>query len=466
MGLFNRASQRTASEIPEDVPLLATPPAADDRGFRSVDGHRDYLLGQIEPLAPFGMSLAEAWGLTLCEDIKGDGSVPPVAVAETSGYAFCANDFAAAPPGVRPVLKVVKAPAAPALPPAQPPAQPSAQQEDPEAGAADTAVRAFGVGEALAVRAGQALPAGADTVVASRDTAPDETDPQAVELLVDPALGDWVRAAGAEASDGETILTAGTVLDDRRSALLAAAGFDRVLVRPRARIALANVVDSGATAATDDGRGPGVGMYLVNGAAKADGATVYRFEIDLAAPQASRERLNDELIRADLVLTVSGLADDGADPRLVSLLNGLGAVDVAEVNMLPGRCHGFGLIGDDQTPVIMLPDDSVALLVAYHVFARPALRKLMGAKPYGHEAVLCYADSDFEAEPDVPQFVPCRLRQDGNRYFAGELIGRRHSLLPALVLADTLVLLSGDKARVIAGEPVAAWLLNEQRIAG
>ena len=459
MGLFNRTSQHNNGEIQDETPLLVKPPATDDQGCRSMGDHCDYLLSQVEPLAPFGVSLAEAWGLTLCEDIKGDGNVPPVPVAETNGYAFCSSDIAATAPGARPVLKVVKAPEAPV----QPPATPSGQPGGGVAAGAIAAVRAFGIGEALPVRAGQALPVGADTVVTDREVSHDE-DAHAVKLLVKTAKGDWVRDAGAEVSEGGTIMTAGTVLDDRSSALLAAAGFSRVLVRPRARIALADVVDSGAAKSADDGRGPGVGMYLANGAAKADGATIYHFEVDLAEPQASRERLNDELIRADLVLTVGGMTDDGADPRLVGLLNSLGAVDVAEVSMLPGRRHGFGLIGDERTPLVMLPEDAGALLAAYHAFARPVLRKLMGAEPYSHEAVLCFADRDFDAELDVPQLVPCQLRQDRDRYLAGEVISRRHSQLPALVAADALVLLPGDKARVYTGEALAAWLLNDQRI--
>jgi len=441
MGLFSRASRRgKADSAAEVASLLVEPPATDSQGRRSMEDHRDYLLSMIEPLSPLGVSLVDAWGLALCEDIKADGDVPQVPVAETDGFALCAADIAALPPGRRAILELATV----------------SDDDEP-----DDDGRVFAAGKAVAVMAGQALPAGADTVVSAFDVLV-EADEIKVKVL--PAEGDWVRPAGAEATDGEVVMEAGTRLDDRRSALLAAAGFDRVLVRPRTRVAVADVVDSSVLALPDDGRGRGVGMYMINGAARADDATTWRIEIDLAQPEASIERLGDELIRADLVLTVGGMTDDGADPRLAELLRQMGEIDVAEVAMRPGRQHGFGFVGDEETPIVMLPGDPCALLAAYHAFARPVLRKLMGVEPYAHEAVLCYADHDFDAEVGTSQIVACKLTQDRDHYMASATVPQRHSQLPGLVAADALVVLPGDKARVYRGEALPAWLLSEPGI--
>jgi len=431
MGLFSRASRRgNVDSDTEATSLLAEPPIADGQGRRSMDDHRDYLLGMVEPLAPLGVGLVDAWGLSLCEDIKADGNVPPVPVAEADGFAFRVADVAGLPVGTRPILTLAEA-------------------------------SPFGIGEAVAVKAGEALPAGADTVVSSFDTLVEDAD---IKVLVKPSEGDWVRAAGAEAADGQVLMATGTRLDDRRSAVLAAAGFDRVMVRPRTRVAVADVVDSSVDALPDDGRGRGVGMYMINGAARADDATTWRIEIDLAQPSSAIERLGDELIRADLVLTVGGLTDDGPDPRLLDLLRQMGEIDVAEVAMRPGRQHGFGFIGDEQTPVVMLPDEPGALLAAYHAFARPVLRKLMGVEPYAHEPVLCYADHDFDTEIGASHVVAVKLTQQRDHYLAAATVPQRHAQLPGLAAADALVVLPGDKPRVYRGEALPAWLLAEPGI--
>ena len=453
MGLFNRASKtRDDSEpVESSAPLLGEQPPVDDAGRRSVDDHRDYLLSMVEPLAPFGMTLVDAWGRTLCEDIKSYNNLPPVPVSEVDGYALRYEDARSAAPGANPVLALVEA------------------LESPPAGDAEPAANAelpAGLGAngwAMRVRAGDPMPQNADTVVATEQVSVAD-DARAITVLTKIALGDWVREPAAEARDGSVLMTAGTVLDDRRSALLAAAGFDRVMARPSTRVALVQFVDSKSERSFDGGRAAGVGVHLINGAVRADGATVWRFDLDLADPKTAAERLSDELIRADLVLTIGGLTDDEVDTRLVDLLGGMGVVDVATVALRPGGRHGFGLIGDEHMPVVMLPSEPAALLVAYHAFARPVLRKMMGTEPFVHDAILCFADHDFDGEAGVTQLVPCRLHQDGNRYVASEMQSRRHNCLSTLASADALVVMPPNRRRVYDGEALACWLLGDQLV--
>ena len=46
--------------------------------------------------------------------------------------------------------------------------------------------------------------------------------------------------------------------------------------------------------------------------------------------------------------------------------------------MQPGKPQGFGLIGADRVPMIMLPGNPVSSFVSFEVFVRPVIRKLMG----------------------------------------------------------------------------------------
>ena len=46
--------------------------------------------------------------------------------------------------------------------------------------------------------------------------------------------------------------------------------------------------------------------------------------------------------------------------------------------MQPGKPQGFGLIGDDRIPMIMLPGNPVSAFVSFEAFVRPVIRKLMG----------------------------------------------------------------------------------------
>jgi len=466
MGLFNRSPREPQDPaVAFEAPQLGAEPATDELGRRSLGDHSQYVLGVIQPLAPFGMSLMDAWGHTLCEDLKAYGDVPPVPVAEVDGFGIYYGDWAARA-GAHPVFALVDAPRragdlmadAPIPEEEQVTTQITVSSEQP------TPPRSVLVGYAIRVWAGEELPDGVDTVLSPGQVVLDDTG-RYITVLSKVAEGDWVRPPLAEATDGALVLAAGTELDARHSALLAAVGFGRVMVRPRTRVAAVQVVDTSGEVPFNGGRAPGVGLHLINGAAQADGATVYRVEVDLAALEASRERLSDELIRADLVLTIGGMTDEGIDPRLVTMLNDMGVVNVCEVAVKPGRLHGVGLIGDEFTPVVMLPSDPTALLVAYHAFARPALRKLMGAEPFEHEPILCFAERDLDAELGVTQLIPVRLRQAGNRYMASEITSRTHSWLTTLVAADALVVLPPNRQRVYTGEALACWLLGDALIA-
>jgi len=450
MALFSKSSKASARKNKGESDIEQLEPEPVEEAVRySLEEHCDQLVGMVQPLAPFGMSLIDAWEHTLCEDIKSYSDVPPVAIAEIDGYAVRAADIMTTDMGYPPVLLLRDAP----------------HQVVTQSTEAEGTVSFIAGGEAVWVQAGEQLPENADTVLASWQVVQSDSG-QHLTIVVRAAPGDWVRPPQVEAADGALLMSAGTVLDDRCSALLAAAGFDRVMVRPRTRVAVVQVTDPPHETRLASGRAGGVGMHLINGACRADSATIWRTEIDLTDPDAARESISDELIRSDMVITIGGLNEEEADPRLVDLLNNMGDVNVVDVDMRPGQKQGFGLIGDDNLPLVMLPGDPTAALVSYHAFARPVLRRLMGVEPYAHEPILCYAERDFDAEVGVVQLVPCRLRQHGNRYLASEITPRCHSWLTTLATANGLVMLPPNRPRVFTGEAMGCWLLGDGPIAG
>jgi len=453
MGLFSRAQTKKAeSDVPaREPPQLPPDPPTDSLGRRTPDVHVGYLLDAVSPLAPFGMSLMDAWGRVLCEDIKADADIPPYPVAEVDGYGIRYAELSLTPIGGQPVFIVTGGPrhAVDGLAPAEDAAEP-ASLTPPPSGV---------VGRAVRLRIGDALPEGIDTVLSS-DQATIDASGHYVAVTEKVGHGDWVRPTGTESRVGEVVLAAGTALDDAHSALLAAVGFDHVMARPRTRVAAVHMFDSQAETELSGGRTNNGGLLFVSGAAQADGAAVWRLDVDLATPGIARQRVNDELIRTDLVLTIGGLTDAGPDPRLLQLLNEMGVAKVAEVSMRPGRMHGFGLIGDENIPVIMLPSDPIALMVAYHAFARPVLRKMMGVLPIKHEPVLCFAEHDMDAGMGVTQYTPCKLRQEGSRYLAAEIAPRNHSWLTTLVATNAIVILPPNRQRVYSGEALGCWLLS------
>ena len=140
------------------------------------------------------------------------------------------------------------------------------------------------------------------------------------------------------------------------------------------------------------------------------------------------EALSDQLVRADLVVTSGGVSK-GTHDVVKEALAELGTVSFHEVAMQPGKPQGFGVIGEDATPIFTLPGNPVSAYVSFEVFVVPALRKMMGRTPYSRSLVRARADRAGDvAEGTAP--VPARdLRAEAGRVDGDA--GRRCRLAPA-----------------------------------
>ena len=97
-------------------------------------------------------------------------------------------------------------------------------------------------------------------------------------------------------------------------------------------------------------------------------------------PRAFIDALSDQLVRADLVVTSGGVSMGDYDV-VKEALAPLGTVWFGGVAMQPGKPQGFGVVGEDETPIFTLPGNPVSSYVSFEVFVLPALRRMMGKSP-------------------------------------------------------------------------------------
>src|SRR5690606_20717598 len=133
-----------------------------------------------------------------------------------------------------------------------------------------------------------------------------------------------------------------------------------------------------------------------------------------------------------------------------------------EVAMQPGKPQGFGLIGDDRTPMIMVPGNPVSAFVSFEAFVRPVIRKLMGVTPYTRTAIRCRAAKPITGTWGRMNFARgvVTIAEDGS--YQAELVGGHGShLIGDLSRAHALVIVPSDVAEIPAGAPVDVWLLDD-----
>ena len=437
MPLFGRKKTEDAPVRPAWDPLPLPPPARPD-GLRTMEDHRAYLLSCVEELPAFGQQLLDAVDLASCEEIVSPISLPGFDNTAMDGYAVRAQDVATASPDDPVRLPVVG-----------------------EVPAGQAAPHRLSPGTAMKIMTGAPIPAGADAIVAYESTDRGAAD---VEIYVPSEVGQHIRRIGEDVAAGQRVFSAGDQLGPRAIGLLAAIGRDSVLVRPRPRVAViatgSELVEPGRPLPSDyqiyDSN-----SYLLAAAARAAGAQVFRVGLVSDDPERVRELINDQLVRADLILTTGGVSQGDYDV-VKSVMPELGATEFVQVAMQPGKPQGFGLIGGDRVPMIMLPGNPVSAFVSFEAFARPVIRKLMGVTPYTRAPVKARATHAMSSTSARRQLARGIITHDddGNRLvsLAG---GHGSHLVGDLSRANALVMLPEETDLVAAGEQVEVWLLSE-----
>jgi molybdopterin molybdotransferase len=344
----------------------------------------------------------------------------------------------------------------------------SATQESPvhlpvvgEIGAGQATLLAVSPGTTVKIMTGAPVPAGADSVV------PYEwTDRGVANVVISraPVKGQHVRPKGQDVSQGDLLVQAGTVLGARQIGLLAAVGRASVRSRPRPRVV---VISTGSEL-----REPGSPLghdsvydgnsFLLAAAARQAGAIAYRVGIVRDEPRAFLSSLNDQLVRADLVVTSGGVSMGDYDV-VKEALSPLGTVWFGGVAMQPGKPQGFGVVGEDATPIFTLPGNPVSSFISFEMFVLPALRRMMGRLPYTRptlEATLTHAVS---SPPGRAQYLRGELVDGVGREVTPKVSpvgGAGSHLIGDLAQANALIVVPTDTTRVEAGERVTVVPLD------
>ncbi|MGY4643646.1 molybdopterin molybdotransferase MoeA [Cellulomonas sp. URHB0016] len=358
--------------------------------MRSVQDHLAAVLAAVGPVAPLDVVLPDAVGCILASDVVARADVPALTLAARDGYAVAAHDTANAGYAGDHSLPV-------------------AHDVRPGSGRPLRLVP----GQAVRVASGAPLPLGADAVVPL-----EETDRGAARVAMQrPAVpGQHVRPAGSEARAGEVVLAAGTRLGARQLALAAALGRGRLRVHPTPRVVLMSVGDElrePGSAGSDDSTVFEVDGHALEAAVRDAGASPVRVAILPDDRSTLREALDDQLVRADLLVVTGGLSELAHD-TVKDVLAPLGTVRLDQVAMTPGQRHGFGTVGaelgrDRTVPIFALQGSPVAAQVSFEVFVRPALRAMAGHTELFRPSVAAEATTGWVSPPGLRQFVPATV---------------------------------------------------------
>ncbi len=259
----------------------------------------------------------------------------------------------------------------------------------------------------------------------------------------------------------QILLAKGTTIAARHIALLAAANLGRVWVHPKPRVVILTVGSDLADPGTIEELIPDINGISLTSAATATGAMTFRVGPLQSDAELVHASIEDQLVRADVIITACGMNADDYD-LLTGVLRRLGRVEFTRVSMQPGGAQGFGQIGPDATPIFVLPGNPVGALLSFDIFVRPLLRRLMGQSKLHHRMLEAKLEKRVEGSPDDTRYVRAHLsRSQGSRTVRSVEHAETHPLA-GLGTADALIVVPSGVAQLDAGETVKVMQLEAQ----
>jgi molybdopterin molybdotransferase len=405
--------------------------------LKPVDAHLQDVLSAVAPLGSLNLNLADAHGCVLAEDVFTTFALPPFDSAATDGYAVRSDDVRTASPAGPVGLPVVG-----------------------DIFPGSTAPYTVQPGLCVRITAGAPMPPGADAVVPR-----DGTDGGVANVVIHQAVtpGRFVRAEGSEAPEGTRLMAAGMALGPTQIGMLAAVGRSRVVVMPRPRVVVMTtgreLVDPGQALAR--GQVPDANSALLTAAAQDAGAIAYRVGIVPEDPTALSDTLEDQLIRADLVIATGGTGA-GVPPVLREVLGRIGAVQFDAVAMQPGHAQGFGMIGPDRTPFFALSGDPVSAFISFEMFVRPALRRMIGVEPLNRPLVRARLHERVVSNPGIRSYTAGWLAVEGGAYTVRP-IGGSTPTIAALASGNALIVVPEEVTAIESGEAATVMALDKRQ---
>lgn len=313
----------------------------------SFEAARAVMLEGAKRLGPEEITLGEAAGRVLAEDIMAMRDQPPTRVSAMDGFAVGEVDAAV---GV--TLRLIG-----------------------EAPAGSPFSGTIGRGETVRIATGGVVPDGADRIVIQENV---EWDGDAVTIRARSEAG-FVRPVGGDWSRGMVVARESEVITPARLGLLAALGLGWVTVARRPRVLILPSGDE----LREPGETPGPDA-IFNSAAFAIAALVEQWggtAVRHPILPDDRPALDACLAAADLacdVIVPLGGASVGDRDSLRPAFEQLGAAIIVDrVAVIPGKPTWFARFADGRR-LVGLPGNPASAFVCAHLFLEPLMRALTG----------------------------------------------------------------------------------------
>lgn len=407
----------------------------------SVDTALTNILETIAPIDAEHVSLDNALGRVIAEDVTSNVNLPPFDNSAMDGYAIRFEDVEAATKDSPATLQVVM---------------------DIPAGIAPN--KSLNKGQAARIMTGAPVPEGATAVVPVEET----TDswqkgdtpplPETVGILTTSKHGANIRKAGENIRVGGTVIESGTKIRPAEIGMLAAVGASKFLVFRRPRVVILTTGDE--LVDVDQDLAPGkirdTNSHTLAGLISEAGGIPIRLPIASDNMESIRNLYETAIDqKPDMIISSAGVSVGTADLVKV-VMEELGNIDFWRINIRPGKPLAYGTI--KSIPFFGLPGNPVSAMVTFEVFVRPALAKMSGTQHIPYMITATLAD-DMKSD-GRKTFNRVTLKSKNGQYIASTTGIQSSGALMSMVRADGLIVIPEDMTFVPAGTELSVLILR------
>ncbi len=397
------------------------------------------ILNHFNPLPAEKMSLDDALGRVVAEDVISPEDLPPFSRSTMDGFAVNAADTFGASESQPALFEVVGE---------------VAMGESPEG-------IEIQPGQAARIWTGGELPSGSNAVVMVEYT--EAIDETTIEVSRSVAPLENVIEAGEDVGKGQKVLDSGAVLRAQELGILAGLGITSVKAYPVPRVAIISTGDELVPADTQPPRGKirDINSTTLSALSRLAGAN----PVNMGIITDNRGGLSDACrkaleLPADVVLVSGGSSVGVRDFTLDAFKAVKDAKILAHgVSVKPGKptilaeACGRALVG--------LPGHVASAAVVFLLFVYPLLKRMQGftdARHLGLPCVNARISRNYPSRPGREEYLRVRLVEDESGLVAEPVFGKSGLIYP-LSKADGLLVIPRDSEGLYANETAEVLLL-------
>lgn len=414
----------------------------------SVEEARGRILSFFSRLPAERRPLLDALGQVLAEDVVAPFDLPPLDNTAMDGYAVRAADTTGATEAAPRTLRVIG-----------------------DLAAGYVYEREIGPGEAVRIMTGAPMPPGSDAVVPFEET--DEPLRELGELPVktgevqvfkgaEPAAN--IRFRAEDVCQGSTVIEAGRVMRPSEVGVLASLGVAEVAVYRRPVVAILSTGDE----ITEPGKPllPGriydANAYSVAALVRKCGGIPKLLGIARDTVEDLTAKIREGLA-ADMIVTSAGVSRGDFDV-VKDVLAREGSIDFWTVRMKPGKPLAFGAFtapDGRRVPHLGLPGNPVSSMVAFELFGRPALFRMLGRDDWERPTLRAITRDEVRNTDGRRFYARCIVTKGDDGHWYADLTGPQGSgILTSMSAANALTVIPEDLAAAQPGDEITVMMLD------